>query len=40
LLAAYTSAKGDLAKVYESVMLSDVLEDDERFLKIIREEIE
>jgi len=35
LLAAYEEFEGDMDKVYETVMLSDVLEDDERFRKII-----
>jgi DnaJ family protein C protein 9 len=36
---AYTKAKGNLAKVYQLVMLSDVLEDDDRFRQILDEEI-
>jgi DnaJ family protein C protein 9 len=36
---AYTKAKGNLAKVYELVMLSDVLEDDDRFRGILDEDI-
>ncbi|EEH42143.1 uncharacterized protein PADG_06963 [Paracoccidioides brasiliensis Pb18] len=35
LLAAYERWKGDLDKVYEEVMLSNVLEDDKRFREII-----
>jgi len=35
LLAAYEEFEGDMDKVYETVMLSDVLVDDERFRKII-----
>ncbi|KAL2112604.1 hypothetical protein VUR80DRAFT_7029 [Thermomyces stellatus] len=35
ILAAYTDAEGDMDAVYESVMLSNVLEDDERFRQII-----
>lgn len=40
LLAAYEEFEGDMDGVYESVMLSDVIEDDERFRKIIDEAIE
>lgn len=40
LLAAYTQAKGNMDRVYESVMLSSVLDDDERFRGIIDEAIE
>ncbi|KAK0672083.1 hypothetical protein QBC41DRAFT_371417 [Cercophora samala] len=40
LLAAYEEFEGDMDGVYESVMLSDVTEDDERFRKIIDEAIE
>ncbi|KAH8666614.1 DnaJ domain-containing protein [Xylariales sp. PMI_506] len=39
LLIAYEKHKGDMNKVYEEVMLSDVLEDDERFRQIIDEAI-
>ncbi|KAF6840257.1 LysM domain-containing protein [Colletotrichum plurivorum] len=39
VLIAYEQGKGDMDKVYESVMLSDVLEDDERFRQIIDEAI-
>lgn len=35
LLKAYTDAKGNMDRVYESVMGSNVLEDDERFRGII-----
>ncbi|KAK3949232.1 hypothetical protein QBC32DRAFT_220186 [Pseudoneurospora amorphoporcata] len=40
VLAAYTDFEGDMDGVYESVMLSDVLEDDERFRGWIDEAIE
>jgi len=40
ILAAYTEHEGNMDKVYETVMLSNVLEDDERFRKIIDEAIE
>ncbi|KAK5995012.1 putative J domain-containing protein [Cladobotryum mycophilum] len=40
LLIAYEECKGDMDQVYERVMLSDVIEDDERFRKIIDEAIE
>ncbi|KAM7199452.1 hypothetical protein V8F33_004479 [Rhypophila sp. PSN 637] len=40
LLAAYEEFEGDMDKVYEHVMLSNVLKDDERFRKIIDEAIE
>ncbi|KAI1334567.1 DnaJ domain-containing protein [Xylariaceae sp. FL0016] len=40
LLAAYENFKGNMNKVYQTVMLSDVLEDDERFRQIIDEAIE
>ncbi|CAK7565507.1 MAG: hypothetical protein SEPTF4163_003424 [Sporothrix epigloea] len=40
VLAAYTRHKGDLDGVYESVMLSNVLVDDERFRGIIDAAIE
>ncbi|KAK4183050.1 glycosyl hydrolase family 81-domain-containing protein [Podospora australis] len=39
LLAAYEEFEGDMDAVYETVMLSDVAEDDERFRKIIDEAI-
>ncbi|OIW25132.1 DnaJ domain-containing protein [Coniochaeta ligniaria NRRL 30616] len=39
LLVAYEQYKGDMNKIYETVMLSDVLEDDERFRGIIDEAI-
>lgn len=39
LLNAYTKAKGNLDAVYELVMLSDILEDDDRFRSILNEEI-
>lgn len=35
LLAAFETCKGDMDRVYESVMLSNVLDDDERFRGII-----
>lgn len=40
LIKAYTKVKGDLDKIYQLVMLSDILEDDDRFRKILEEEIE
>ncbi|PKS11471.1 hypothetical protein jhhlp_003235 [Lomentospora prolificans] len=40
LLAAYEDAEGDMDAVYASVMLSDVLEDDERFRAMIDDAIE
>ncbi|KAL8962394.1 MAG: hypothetical protein Q9193_001187 [Seirophora villosa] len=40
VLAAYTKHKGKMAKVYEEVMLSDPLEDEERFRTIIDEAID
>ena len=40
VLAAYEKYEGDMGKIYHSVMLSDVLEDDERFRSIIDEAIE
>ncbi|KAF2237243.1 DnaJ-domain-containing protein [Viridothelium virens] len=40
VLAAYVKAKGDWDVVYEEVMLSDPVEDEERFRKIIEEAIE
>ncbi|KAI1141521.1 DnaJ domain-containing protein [Hypoxylon sp. FL0543] len=39
ILIAYEEHKGNMDKIYESVMLSDVLEDDERFRAIIDEAI-
>ena len=39
LLDAYTKHKGRLTAVYDTVMLSDILEDDDRFREIIDEEI-
>ncbi|KAI1801961.1 chaperone protein dnaJ 6 [Daldinia bambusicola] len=39
ILIAYEEYKGKMDKIYESVMLSDVLEDDERFRAIIDEAI-
>ncbi|EAS34060.3 DnaJ domain-containing protein [Coccidioides immitis RS] len=39
LLEAYETYEGDLDKVYEEVMLSNVLDDDERFRKIIKKAI-
>lgn len=35
LLNAYTTHKGDMDRIYDSVMLSNVLDDDERFRAII-----
>ncbi|KAM0276378.1 hypothetical protein ACHAQH_006826 [Verticillium albo-atrum] len=40
VLIAYEEHKGKMDKIYESVMLSDVLEDDERFRSIIDAAIE
>lgn len=40
ILIAYEQCEGNMDLVYEQVMLSDVLEDDERFRKIIEEAIE
>lgn len=40
LLDAYAQFEGDMNKVYQVVMLSDPLEDEERFRKIIDEAIE
>ncbi|KAK2810555.1 hypothetical protein FQN50_002812 [Emmonsiellopsis sp. PD_5] len=40
LLAAYQRCKGDLDRIYEEVMLSNVLDDDERFRAIITAAIE
>ncbi|KAL7622077.1 hypothetical protein AAE478_007578 [Parahypoxylon ruwenzoriense] len=39
LLAAYREHKGKMSKIYETVLLSDVQEDDERFRAIIDEAI-
>ncbi|KZZ91368.1 DnaJ domain-containing protein [Moelleriella libera RCEF 2490] len=39
LLVAYEECKGDMDKVYERVMLSDVIQDDERFRRILDEAI-
>ena len=39
VLAAYNDAEGDMDAVYETVMLSNVVEDDERFRKIINKAI-
>ena len=39
ILVAYEQYKGKMDKIYSTVMLSDVLEDDERFRKIIDEAI-
>lgn len=39
LLNAYKKYKGRLEAIYQNVMLSDILEDDERFRKILDEEI-
>ena len=40
ILDAFELGEGDMDVVYEEVMLSDVMEDDERFRKIIEEAIE
>lgn len=40
LLDAYETYEGKLDKIYESVMLSDILEDDDRFRQILDEEID
>ncbi|KAL9053104.1 MAG: hypothetical protein Q9162_004968 [Coniocarpon cinnabarinum] len=40
IIKAYKKSKGNMDKVYESVMLSNVLDDDERFRSIIDEAIE
>ncbi|KAF7192687.1 putative J domain-containing protein [Pseudocercospora fuligena] len=40
VLDAYKKCKGDMTKIYEIVMLSDMLEDEERFRGIIDEAIE
>ncbi|KAF1977587.1 DnaJ-domain-containing protein [Bimuria novae-zelandiae CBS 107.79] len=39
LLNAYTKYKGRLSAIYQNVMLSDILEDDDRFRRILDEEI-
>ncbi|KAK8069043.1 DnaJ domain-containing protein [Apiospora phragmitis] len=39
VLAAYEAGEGDMDQIYESVMLSNVLEDDARFRAIINEAI-
>lgn len=39
LLDAYTKSKGNLSAIYELVMLSDILVDDDRFRQILDEEI-
>ncbi|KAF2737105.1 DnaJ-domain-containing protein [Polyplosphaeria fusca] len=39
LVDAYTKCKGSLDKIYSLVMLSDILEDDDRFRQILDEEI-
>jgi DnaJ family protein C protein 9 len=40
LVKAFKKVKGNLNKVYDLVMLSDILADDDRFRKILDEEIE
>ncbi|CAN9093433.1 unnamed protein product [Alternaria alternata] len=40
LVKAFKKVKGNLNKVYDLVMLSDILEDDDRFRQILDEEIE
>lgn len=40
LLSAYEEAEGDMDAVYEQVMLSSILDDDDRFRRIIDEAIE
>ncbi|KAK5662010.1 hypothetical protein OQA88_10121 [Cercophora sp. LCS_1] len=40
ILAAYEEFEGDMDSIYETVMLSNVLEDDERIRKVIDEAIE
>jgi DnaJ family protein C protein 9 len=40
LVKAFKKVKGNLNKVYGLVMLSDILDDDDRFRKILDEEIE
>lgn len=39
LIKAYKKAKGNMQAIYELVMLSDILEDDDRFRQILDEEI-
>lgn len=39
-MKVYTKYKGRLDAIYENVMLSDILEDDDRFRRILDEEIE
>ena len=39
LLAAYEKFKGNMGKIYQTVMLSNVLEDDDRFRKILDDAI-
>jgi DnaJ family protein C protein 9 len=39
LVKAYKKGKGNLSVIYELVMLSDILEDDDRFRQILDEEI-
>jgi DnaJ family protein C protein 9 len=39
LVKAYKKGKGNLSVIYELVMLSDILEDDDRFRQIVDEEI-
>jgi DnaJ family protein C protein 9 len=40
LVNAYERQKGNLDRIYQMIMLSDILEDDDRFRKIFDEEIE
>lgn len=40
VIAAYVNGEGDMERIYEEVMLSDPLEDEERYRKWIDEEIE
>lgn len=40
IISAYQKSKGNLDRIYSLVMLSDILEDDDRFRQIIDEEIE
>jgi DnaJ homolog subfamily C member 9 len=40
VIAAYIEGEGDMEKIYEEVMLSDPLEDEDRFRKWIDDEIE
>jgi DnaJ homolog subfamily C member 9 len=39
LLRAYDECKGDMDKIYEDIMCSNVLDDDERFRKVIDDAI-